>query len=65
MIGRVLPSIMARNSAKGMQTDMAKSVVDSAMSDMSGDLKGVGEPTSIDTSDSSSGYADHPAKMNY
>lgn len=63
-IGRVLPSILSRTSSQPNPQGIAKDAMSSAMDDvMDGDMKGVGEPTSISTSDNDGGYSEHPAKM--
>jgi hypothetical protein len=63
MMGRVLPSIMGRNSAKSNMQELGVGMMKDAMSGLSDDLKNVGEPVDIHSADSGGEFNDHPAKM--
>jgi len=63
MMGRVLPSIMGRNGAKGNMQELGMGIAQDALSGLSEDLKKVGEPVDIHSADSGGEFTDHPAKM--
>jgi hypothetical protein len=63
MMGRILPSIMGRNGAKGDMQKLGMGIAQDAMSGLASDLKEVGEPVDIHSADSGGEFNDHPAKM--
>ena len=63
MMGRVLPSIMGRNSAKSNMQELGMGIAQDALSGLASDLKDIGDPVDINSADSGGEFNDHPSKM--
>jgi hypothetical protein len=65
MIGRSIPSIISRvrGGAGNMMSPMGDGGMQSTLDDAVNTMKGIGEPTSLETDDSGGEYTTHPAKM--